>query len=35
MFGERPDVKRYLPLDDAQEALTDYLAEAVAKRMCS
>ena len=33
MFGNRPTVKRYLTLDDALEALTDHLAEAVARRM--
>jgi hypothetical protein len=33
MFGDRPNVKRYLTLDDALEALTDHLAEAVARRM--
>lgn len=32
IFGDRPNVKRYLTPDDALEALTDHLAEAVARR---
>lgn len=32
IFGERPDVKRHLALDDALDALIEYVAYAVAKR---